>query len=1180
MPPSHKAHRKNHHKRKSRQVYTFPNPPPPPPPAEQVHYYTPHSQFQPTAYPSPSEFCCSRPVLLLVAMLVGAGVIVAIVCAVVFTQRNDSASTSPNSNGTNLIGNTGGGFVSGGVAPTAGGGGGATSAGPGSPGGGGSSGSVGPVYTYVPTSNPNFVVFGSSFGDRLYNQYQETTLLTHTLGSSSTWGAMTGWWAVTGNTQVSPDTCLFSAVWRYYIDSETTASIQFNAPLFTGIGFNDTSAPWGDLWVSKDSNGGGYANKMRIPFQQSVKVTVTFAVAGCEMWFKVVGVENYPMVFGALVVPPTARLVQYSLAGVSVPASGSLVVAPQAGASVYPFFVAFSAQGGSSCAFANGGFTAAGGATTLSSTTAGFFNYTTHSSVAGGSCQRSGFRITDTAPVVYSTSAQVAWTNGDSSAAATVWSYSFAYVWSGTGGSAPSSAPSSTFGSASSPMALSITSAAEATVFSYTVPAGAANASLNYFGVSSSSLGFAEMTFFRYYLDGEATASVSFFPDTFSGTGLGDTNAYTTQVVGRMVNKLAVPFYSSLRITAQASPAISPGYFPYALSLAVAGAVNASVVVQGVVLPSFLRLKQYTVNRVSYNTFQFVQYAAEPSGSGVVVLHSLLFMGGEAAYEGCYRLCTPYGASAWPCVVLSSGTEDYFDSAYNFDAGQYWQDNAGGTAQHNQNGNFAYFATQYRVHYRDPLFFQGGFEFLSRVNDLMPAPASTTTQKCLTAVTQGYDFQGQPNGTFYAYTLAYVWNGVDTVSSTPSPSATGASGAGTAATNNPYTTATSLQLALTGSQRVVVTGATYSSVFSLAFWVAFTACQPAQQLVTGSDGLVLSVTNSQWYLNVQLGGVTTSLMSSHTLVALNTAYFVVLTMTAVGEWSLYVDGQLLSPGFLDGNFLGAYQALPSGARAVGVASAPTTGYLWGAAYYNGVALDTAQVAGLYAVAAPTLTTKSTHALSSYSQAVLASHPTLYWPLDEACQGQETALDYSGNGFTGTYRIAIPTPTGSDVTGVSISGATISTNAWFMDEVFTATYSVELWFATTSTSAASSPQYLAWVALGLSTAAYGIPFSVYLDQSGAGTLYFDVEFGTTLHAASPAYNDGNHHHVVATSSCANGLKLYVDGALASSAQTCFQLEQKSVMFGVGGGYTGGVSRVAFYVSELTLAQVQAHYSAGH
>jgi hypothetical protein len=35
---------------------------------------------------------------------------------------------------------------------------------------------------------------------------------------------------------------------RYYVDNETTASIEFNPYLAVGVGFEDGQAPWGTKW--------------------------------------------------------------------------------------------------------------------------------------------------------------------------------------------------------------------------------------------------------------------------------------------------------------------------------------------------------------------------------------------------------------------------------------------------------------------------------------------------------------------------------------------------------------------------------------------------------------------------------------------------------------------------------------------------------------------------------------------------------------------------------------------------------------------------------------------------------------------------------------------------------------------------------------------------------------------
>lgn len=110
------------------------------------------------------------------------------------------------------------------------------------------------------------------------------------------------------------------------------------------------------------------------------------------------------------------------------------------------------------------------------------------------------------------------------------------------------------------------------------------------------------------------------------------------------------------------------------------------------------------------------------------------------------------------------------------------------------------------------------------------------------------------------------------------------------------------------------------------------------------------------------------------------------------------------------------------------------------------------------------------------------------------------------------------------------------------------------------------------------------------MSDDGQLIFGVYTGGRVTLQSPAsYNDGAWHYVVATQG-PDGMKLYVDGELVASNSTS-QAASYVGYWRVGAdnvgawpnpptsNYFGGaVSDVAFYNTELSAAQVRAHYQA--
>jgi len=119
--------------------------------------------------------------------------------------------------------------------------------------------------------------------------------------------------------------------------------------------------------------------------------------------------------------------------------------------------------------------------------------------------------------------------------------------------------------------------------------------------------------------------------------------------------------------------------------------------------------------------------------------------------EGCYHAYSPYNEK-FPGKLLSTGTEDYFDSAWYFDGGEFRLENAGFTHL-KQNGDSVEWSA-YRFHEQDPLPFSNGFRLIWRNGDTVNP---LTGLKCF--VETGGAPAGSPTVsevTLYAW--VYVWN--------------------------------------------------------------------------------------------------------------------------------------------------------------------------------------------------------------------------------------------------------------------------------------------------------------------------------------------------------------------------------------------------------------------------------------
>lgn len=96
---------------------------------------------------------------------------------------------------------------------------------------------------------------------------------------------------------------------RYYIDGETTASIEYEPGLAAGTGFSDKASPWGNEWIGKGAKDGAWYNNIRIPFQKSVVVTVMHRTGSYGGFYTIVrGGLNVGVTIGSLLLPSNLRL--------------------------------------------------------------------------------------------------------------------------------------------------------------------------------------------------------------------------------------------------------------------------------------------------------------------------------------------------------------------------------------------------------------------------------------------------------------------------------------------------------------------------------------------------------------------------------------------------------------------------------------------------------------------------------------------------------------------------------------------------------------------------------------------------------------------------------------------------------------------------------------------------------
>lgn len=234
---------------------------------------------------------------------------------------------------------------------------------------------------------------------------------------------------------------------------------------------------------------------------------------------------------------------------------------------------------------------------------------------------------------------------------------------------------------------------------------------------------------------------------------------------------------------------------------------------------------------------------------------------------------------------------------------------------------------------------------------------------------------------------------------------------------------------------------------------------------------------------------------------------------------------------------------------------------------------------------PTGTPTST----AYRDRVATDGATTHWRLGEA---SGAAYDWSGTAdltpSAGTTRAAAGAISGDADGAVTFPGtdtvpASTAGTAWYGPQ----TFSVEAWFRTTSTTGGKIIGY------GNKNTAASTSYDRHVYLNNAGQVVFGVSSGGVKTVASPtAYNNGQWHHVVGTLG-ADGLKLYVDGALVGSRADATAAAVYTGWWRVGGdtlstswptrptstSLAGSLDEVAVYPAPLSAASVLAHYELG-
>jgi len=269
------------------------------------------------------------------------------------------------------------------------------------------------------------------------------------------------------------------------------------------------------------------------------------------------------------------------------------------------------------------------------------------------------------------------------------------------------------------------TNSTEQTLFEYTSDTFAV---MNHFWTAGSTV--VDRTTFRYYVDGEETPSIEYIPSLACGVGFDSQEApWGTKWFGKgatntgWFHNFRIPF-KSIRITFQLETGEPEG----AIWSIVRGLENYQFTIGSIPLPSSARLKLISHKNISLKVLEFVDLVNIPKGSGMLFLTMMQVESTNLAFmEGCFHYYNEKYVE-YPGMLLSTGMEDYYDSAFYFNGGDFHLPVSGSTFKQINNGTTTPARwSGYRFHEMDPIVFSKGMRFQWRNGD-MTDPA--TGLKC------------------------------------------------------------------------------------------------------------------------------------------------------------------------------------------------------------------------------------------------------------------------------------------------------------------------------------------------------------------------------------------------------------------------------------------------------------------
>lgn len=226
----------------------------------------------------------------------------------------------------------------------------------------------------------------------------------------------------------------------------------------------------------------------------------------------------------------------------------------------------------------------------------------------------------------------------------------------------------------------------------------------------------------RVYIDGEDTASLDHTVPLSVGVGTDakveeQNTPWSSRMFGHLANgggyfnTFRIPFLTQLKITIQNE--VSTGYLWYI----VRGTVGLTFTVGGYQLPSSSRLRLYKIEQ-AVAPLEFVTLSNSTNTGGFLFLVTLNIQSPTPRFmEGCMRA---HIDNTNKITFLSSGTEDFFLSAFYFNRGSYHGFQSGMTYKSPGTNDTQIVA--YKFFVDDPILFKKSFQLIWRNDETINGP--------------------------------------------------------------------------------------------------------------------------------------------------------------------------------------------------------------------------------------------------------------------------------------------------------------------------------------------------------------------------------------------------------------------------------------------------------------------------